>query len=258
MLLFSRDLGGAAQPPLVILHGMLGSSRNWQTAGRDLAAKFHVFALDLRNHGSSPHADEMPYAAMMADVIAWLDKQGLARVTLLGHSMGGKLAMLLACRHPERVAGLIVVDIAPKDYHWVAHRGGKFTAMNELDLASLTSRAAAEKAFEEHVSDWATRKFLLTNLERTSDGRWQWSINLPVITAAVPMLEANPLSPTDKFAGQALFIVGGKSRYVEPGDNAAIRAHFPSARIEVIAAAGHNPHIETREAFVALVLSAVH
>src|SRR5690606_9374454 len=105
-------------PPLVILHGLLGSSRNWQTAGKDLAERFHVAALDLRNHGSSPHADEMSYAAMMADVLAWMDARGLGRVTLLGHSMGRILAMLLACRHPERIERLIVVDIAPKDYRW--------------------------------------------------------------------------------------------------------------------------------------------
>jgi pimeloyl-ACP methyl ester carboxylesterase len=158
MLLYHRDLGGTGRPPLVILHGMLGSSRNWQTTGRDLAEKYHVLALDLRNHGDSPHASEMSYAAMVEDVIGWLDAQQLTRVTLLGHSMGGKVAMLLACRHPERVAGLIVVDIAPKDYRWPAHRE-EFAAMNELDLASLESRAAGEQAFESRISDWAMRKF---------------------------------------------------------------------------------------------------
>ncbi len=100
--LFHRDLGGAGLPPLVILHGMLGSSRNWQTTGQDLTEKFHVLALDLRNHGESPHDAAMTYEAMMEDVLAWLDVQGLRQITLLGHSMGGKVAMLLACRHPER------------------------------------------------------------------------------------------------------------------------------------------------------------
>ena len=174
MLLFHRDLGGAGKPPLVILHGMLGSSRNWQTAGRDLAERFHVLALDLRNHGASPQADDMSYSAMIDDVRAWLDAQGFTKVTLLGHSMGGKVAMLLACRHPERVERLIVVDIAPKDYRWVAHRA-EFAAMNELDLAHLKSRAEAELKFEARVDDWAMRKFLTTNLERDAEGRWCWS-----------------------------------------------------------------------------------
>jgi pimeloyl-ACP methyl ester carboxylesterase len=255
--LFHRDLGGAGLPPLVILHGMLGSSRNWQTTGRDLAGKFHVLAVDLRNHGESPHDAAITYETMMADVIGWLDAQGLARVTLLGHSMGGKVAMLLACRHPERVSSLIVVDIAPKGYHWEAHQR-EFAAMNALDLTHLPGRAAAEKEFEGRVSDWAMRKFLLTNLDRTSDGRWAWKINLPALTAALPALESVGLAASDRFAGPTLFIAGGKSRYVEPGDNAAIRAHFPAAQIEVIPGSGHNPHIETREAFVALVLAASH
>ena len=255
--LFHRDLGGAGLPPLVILHGMLGSSRNWQTTGRDLAAKFHVLALDLRNHGESPHDNLMTYAAMMEDVIAWLDFQGLTRVTLLGHSMGGKVAMLLACRHPERVAGLIVVDIAPKGYHWEAHQQ-EFAAMNALDLTNLAGRTAAEKEFESRITDWAMRKFLLTNLERMDDGRWKWGINLPGLTAALPVLEGDPLTASDVFPGPALFISGGKSRYVLAEDHAAIRAHFPAARIEVIPASGHNPHIEAREAFVALALSADH
>src|SRR3982751_66174 len=116
MTLFHRDLDGAGQPPLVLLHGMLGSSRNWQSAGTDLAQHFHVLAPDLRNHGRSPHAPEMTYEAMMDDVLAWLDANSLPRATLVGHSMGGKVAMLLACRHPERVQRLIIVDIAPRDY----------------------------------------------------------------------------------------------------------------------------------------------
>jgi pimeloyl-ACP methyl ester carboxylesterase len=253
MLLFSRDLGGAGRPPLVILHGMLGSSRNWQTAGRDLAATFHFFALDLRNHGSSPHAAEMTYTAMVTDVIAWLDAQRLGRVTLLGHSMGGKVAMLLACRHPERVTGLIVVDIAPKGYFWPAHRE-EFAGLNELDLAHLASRAAADKQLETRISHWGMRKFLLTNLEQTPTGSWRWSINLPALTAALEAMEANPLAPTDRFAGAALFIAGDRSPYVGPGDHAAIRETFPSARI-VTLPSGHNPHTEAREAFVALVAS---
>ncbi len=255
--LFHRDLGGAGRPPLVILHGMLGSSRNWQTTGRDLSEHFHVLALDLRNHGESPHDETMTYFSMMEDVIGWLDLQGLTRVTLLGHSMGGKVAMLLACRQPERVAALVVVDIAPKGYHWEAHQR-EFAAMNALDLTHLPGRAAAEKEFESRVDDWAMRKFLLTNLERTNEGGWRWVVNLAALTAALPELEGVGIAPDDQYAGPTLFITGGKSRYVEAGDETAIRAHFPAARIEVIPTSAHNPHMEAREAFVALVLSALH
>lgn len=252
--LFHRDLGGAGKPPLVILHGMLGSSRNWQTAGRDLAAEFHVLVPDLRNHGGSPHAPDMEYGTMTADLEAWLDAQQLPRVTLLGHSMGGKIAMLLACRHPERVERLIIVDVAPKGYAWPEHRL-EFAAMNDLDLAHLASRAAAEKHFESRVPDWGMRKFLTTNLERISEGNWRWQINLPGITAALPALEKNVLAPNDRYSGPTLFITGGRSRYVKPEDATVIATHFPAARIETIAEAGHNPHMETRAAFVKAVLA---
>ncbi len=251
MLLFHRDLGGAGRPPLVIVHGFLGSSRNWQTAGAGLAAHFHVLALDLRNHGCSPHAPEMTYTAMLADVLAWMDAQGLARAALLGHSMGGKLAMRVACRHPERVDRLFVVDIAPKEYPGRAQRA-ELAAMNELRLDELHSRAEAELRLEARVDNRAMRKFLTTNLERDDDG-WRWTVNLPVLTAALPDLVKNPLDPADRFDGPAHFILGGRSGFVQAGDHAAIHRHFPSVRITVMPDSGHNPHLEARAAFLALV-----
>lgn len=253
--LFHRDLGGAGLPPLVVLHGMLGSSRNWQTAGRDLTNQFHVLAVDLRNHGGSPHAESMTYAEMMEDVVAWMDAQGLAKAIFLGHSMGGKTAMLLACRRPERVERLIVADIAPKDYYWVGHRAN-FAAMNALDLASVNSRGEAEMHMEGRVPSWAMRKFLTTNLERGDDGAWRWTINLPAITASLTTLERNSLVDGDRYDGPVLFVTGGQSDYVGAEDHALIRRHFPRARIETIAESGHNPHMETREKFVALVREA--
>ena len=231
----------------------MGSSRNWQTVGRDLAESFHVFALDLRNHGASPHDDDVSYGAMVADVLGWMDANGLSRVTLMGHSMGGKVAMLLACRQPERVERLIIVDIAPKDYRWIAHRA-EFAAMNELDLGSLQSRAEAELRFEARVSDWAMRKFLATSLERTEEGGWRWVVNLPALTAALPALEKNSLQAGDKFDGPTLVIAGGKSGYVREDDWPETLRYFPQARLETIPESGHNPHMETRPEFVQRVL----
>ena len=252
--LFHRDLGGAGHPPLLLLHGLLGSSRNWQTAGAELATHYHVLALDLRNHGRSPHADAMSYDDLMGDVLAWMETHAVGRATVLGHSMGGKTAMLLACRHPARVERLVVVDIAPKDYYWVAHRTN-FGAMNELNLADIRTRADAELRLEARVHDWALRKFLTTNLEQDANGAWRWQINLPAITAALPTLEANPLRPEDRFTGPTRWIVGAASNYVEVADEAVIRRHFPAADIRSIAGSGHNPHMETRAAFVAAVLA---
>lgn len=238
---------------MIVLHGLLGSSRNWLSTGRDLAKHFHVFALDARNHGKSPHTPEMTYEVMMNDILDWMDVQGLARATLVGHSMGGKTGMLLACRHPERVKRLVVVDITPKDYFWVAHRG-EFGAMTELDLASLTSRSEAELRFEARVPHLGMRKFLSTNLERGDDGSWRWQINLPVLAESLPIMEKNSLQPDDRYAGPALFVLGGRSRYAESGDHALIQRHFPSVQIEVIADSGHNPHMDQRAEFVKLLI----
>lgn len=255
MLLHHTDLGGVGRPAMLVLHGLLGSSRNWQTTGRDLTADYHVFALDARNHGKSPHAAEMDYEVLMTDILRWMDEQGLARATLVGHSMGGKTAMRLACRHPERVERLVVVDIAPKDYYWVAHRG-EFAAMNELELGSLQSRQEAEMRFEARVPSLGMRKFLTTNLERADEGGWRWTVNLPVLTTALPVLEKNSLVASDRFVGPTLFIAGGRSQYVQAEDHAMIQRHFPAARIETIAESGHNPHMDQRERFVALVKNA--
>lgn len=252
--LYHRDFGGSGEPARVILHGFLGSSRNWLTAGRDLAGNRRAFALDLRNHGLSPHSGEMSYAAMEADVLAWIDARGIASAELIGHSMGGKVAMLLACRHPERVARLVVVDIAPRGYRW-PDRGAELRAMGGLDLAGLGSRAQAEALLAATVPDAAMRRFVLTNLERTPGG-WRWMVDIAALEAALPALERNPLGPGDRFTGPALFVAGGKSRYVEPADHAAIREAFPAARIVVMGNSGHNPHIEAREAFVRAVDSA--
>jgi len=242
---------------MVVLHGLLGSSRNWLSTGRDLAKHYHVFALDARNHGKSPHAPEMTYPAMMADIIAWMDGQGLAKATVVGHSMGGKTAMLLACRHPERVERLVVVDIAPKDYFWVAHRA-EFTAMAELDLASLTSRGEAEQRFGTRVPNLGVRKFLATNLEQDDTEAWRWKINLPVLTASLAVMEKNCLQASDRYAGPTLFVLGGRSRYAESGDHALIRQHFPAVEIEVIADSGHNPHMDQRAEFVRLVTAKIN
>lgn len=249
----ARELGGPGKAPLVLLHGLLGSSRNWQTAGAGLAEAAdgrNVWALDLRNHGKSPWRDEMTYEAMMADVLAWLDARGLGAVDLMGHSMGGKAAMLLACRYPERVRRLIVVDIAPKSYLSHGHRA-EFAAMNELRLPGLQSRGEAEMRMEGRVPDWGMRKFLTTNLERAEDGAWRWAVNLPVLTAALPEVESDPLGESGGFSGPTLFIRGGRSRYVKDEDLARIAGAFPASRVETIAEAGHNPHMETRAEFCA-------
>ena len=157
--------------------------------------------------------------------------------------------MLLACRQPERVERLVIVDIAPRGYFWPAHRAS-FAAMNELDLRDLRSRAEAELRFEARVPAAGTRKFLATNLERNEAGVWSWLVNLPVLTDALERLEANPLGETDRYEGPVRFLAGGLSDYIEPRDHEVIRRHFPRAEVRVLHGCGHNPHMEARAEFV--------
>jgi pimeloyl-ACP methyl ester carboxylesterase len=191
----------------------------------------------------------MSYGAMAADVAAWIESQGIGAFELMGHSMGGKVAMMVACALPRQVRRLIVVDIAPRRYHWPTRRA-EFAAMRAIDLGRLASRAEAEALLVPAVPDWAMRKFLTTNLERAESGAWRWAVNLPVIEAALSDLEANPLFPGDRYEGETLFVAGGQSDYIRPEDHAGIRTHFPESRIATLAESGHNPHMDAREAFV--------
>ena len=244
-----RDFGGTGEIPLVILHGLLGSSRNWQAVASDLAATRRVLAVDLRNHGVSPHDEHHDYAGMEADLLAWMDARALSRAVLIGHSMGGKLAMAFACHRPHRVERLVVVDIAPREYDG-DRIGGMLDAMAGMDLAKVGSRVEAEAKLQEAVPDWGLMKFLATNLARDAAGRYFWRANISVLRSELGKLAGNPLQPGDRFNGPALFVAGAKSDHVREEDHAAIRTHFPQAQIEVLSGAGHNPHIEARAAFV--------
>lgn len=251
MKLFHRDLGGEGKPPLVILHGLLGSSRNWRTAGADLARAYHVYAVDLRNHGESPHAPDQTFESMTADVLQWLDDRELGRVHWLGHSLGGKLAMRLACRYPERAAALNVVDIAPRSY---SVDRAAFDVLMRLDLAGIRTRAEADRTLARGIPDRWLRQFLLTNLARREGGGFAWQVNLPVLARDLPAIRSSSLEPADRFVGKTMFIAGERSSFIRAEDEAVIRRHFPFARIEVLAGSGHYPHVDNREGFVRVVL----
>ncbi len=250
-----RFLGGDGMPPCVILHGLLGSSRNWLTVGKALSRHFAVYALDARNHGESPHTDQMDYPSMVEDLEEWR-KSVLADqpFRLLGHSMGGKTAMRYACTYPNRVEALVVVDIAVRTYkpRWEK----EFAAMLRMPLTAMKSRSEAESWLEaEGVSDWAFRKFLITNLERDEGGEFRWTINLEVLQASLPDLFIQPIDNSARFDGPVLWLRGERSDFVSASDFDQIRKHFPQAQIETIKGAGHNVHFEQMEPFVDAVQS---
>jgi pimeloyl-ACP methyl ester carboxylesterase len=251
MRLAIRELGGDG-PPLVVLHGLYGSSRNWTTAGKLLAARFRVLAFDLRNHGDSPHAPGMSYPTLAADLLETIDDVIATPVTLLGHSLGGKTAMRAACDAPARVAHLLVADIAPKQY---AVDPTPVEAMLAASLEGATRRAEIDQQLAERLDDPSLRQFLLTNLERNAAG-FAWRIDLRAIRDDLPELGRSPVGPSDRYDGPVDFFYGGRSPYVSPSDLESARRTFPRARGHVLPDSGHDVHVDARDAFVAAVLAA--
>jgi pimeloyl-ACP methyl ester carboxylesterase len=242
---------GDAGPPVVILHGLLGSARNWTSTAKALAVAHRVFALDLRNHGRSPWADTMSFDEMAGDVAALIERQGLSAAGVIGHSLGGKVAIRLALIRPEMVSRLIVVDVAPVSY---AHSFGPFVeAMQKVDLAAVTRRADADLQLAAAIDDATIRNFLLQNLVKTDAG-FVWRVNLDALAANMPELVGFP-TPGEgaTYRGPALFIAGARSPYLKAEHRPLIARLLPRAEHVVIAGAGHWVHAERPTEFLAQV-----
>lgn len=237
-------------PSVVLLHGLFGSNENLGTLARELAHDYTVYALDLRNHGRSPHADTMDFPSMADDVRQTMAAHGLDSAAVLGHSLGGKTAMELALAYPEMVTHLIVLDIAPVTY--TSGNETELAAMQGLDPGSIHSRRDADEALAAHIESTGVRQFLLKNLERADDG-FAWRIPLDTIAAQYPNLAAAPTAP-GPYDGPALFIRGSRSTRVPDNAKPSIRERFPHARLESVDA-GHWVHIEATESVTALVRS---
>jgi len=242
-----EQFGDAAGDPLIILHGFLASSRNWRSVAKRLAARRRVYVLDMRNHGASPHHAAMDYPSMAMDVAAFIESRNLNRSHVLGHSMGGKIAMWLALHRPDLVRRLIVADISPVSYQ---HSFDPvIQALRQLPLHSLGNRKDAERHLESAIPELGFRQFLLQNLLFENE-RYFWRINLDIIAATGHNIVAFPEPEAAAYSVPALFIAGERSAYVRPD---AILRHFPLARIETIANTGHWLYVEEPAIFTDLV-----
>ncbi len=233
--------------PLLILHGFLGMGDNWKTLGNKFAeAGFQVHLLDLRNHGRSPHSGEMNYQVMAQDINHYCSQNNLKNIVLLGHSMGGKVAMQAAGTFPDLVEKLIIVDISPKYY--APHHKQIMEGLATLKEAKLTSRSEAEKLLESFIKDDGTRLFLLKNLYWKTKGKLALRLNLEVLNDKIEEV-GKALPSKTHFVKPTLFIKGEKSGYITKDDEKQILHHFPNAEIVSIPGAGHWVHAEKMPEF---------
>lgn len=240
-----------AGEPVVILHGLMGSCENWRAVRTALAARFFVVCADLPNHGRSPHAAAVSLSSMGDDVMETLDALGVrGRIAVIGHSMGGKVAMQMASDHSERLRGLVVVDISPRamqPVHLFVLR-----ACQQLDLASAQRRSELDDELAQFIPQPETRDFLLKNVTRGPDGHFAWRVplqhlidNYRVVSDAPPLVAP--------YAGSSLFVAGGDSPFRMRDDEGLIRGWFTAARFVTIPDAGHLVHADQPEAFVVAV-----
>lgn len=238
--------------PILILHGLFGSSDNWATLGKKIASHYSVFLVDQRNHGRSPHSNEMDYDAMAGDIIDLMNDQSLKKAILLGHSMGGKTVMRFAQKFPEKVEKLIVADMGVKGYP--PHHDIIFDALNALDIFNLTSRSDADEQMKMYIKDRGVRQFLLKNLYRTERETFAWRMNVKVLQQKIDNILA-PI-PDEMCMVPALFIRGLASNYITDADKKDILRIFPNATFADMQA-GHWLHAEDPEVFLEITMDFV-
>ena len=237
--------------PVIILHGLFGSFENWHPVSQRLGERFQVLAVDQRNHGRSPHSEEMNYPVMAEDIHDLMQSQRLGQAHVIGHSMGGKTAMEFALRHTDRVDKLIIVDIAPRAYS--PHHGQIFEGLLSLDLGSFQNRAQMEEALAPSIPENSVRQFLLKNVTRDQAGAFRWKLNLRDILRNYDRI-TEALATDRTCCRPALFIRGGESKYMRDTDWELIARLFPQAESQTIPKANHWVHADAPDLFVRMVL----
>jgi esterase len=240
--------------PVLVLHGLFGSLSNWGWHCKQLAQQYAVYGVDLRNHGDSPHSDQLDYQVMADDVRELIVRLGLKYCCIVGHSMGGKVAMQLALNFPDLVEKLVIVDIAPVSYPENADRHMCVLAgMDAVKLNEIKSRAEAEVTLRDYISEEATRKFLLTNLVRNKKGLFEWRLHKDSIRENHANLRAG-LTATKSFFKPVLFVKGSLSPYIKSEHEGQIKEFFPAASVKLIMDAGHWLHAEQPQALQKILL----
>lgn len=247
MNLFYREAGTGQ--PLIILHGLFGSSDNWYTLSKVFAERYRVFTVDQRNHGQSPHTPDFNYRLLTEDLEQFIQHHQLLKPILLGHSMGGKTVMNFAVKNPALPAAAVVVDIAPKKYS-VQH-DHILEGLEAIPLQSITSRAEADRILSQYVSEADVRQFLLKNLNRSAEG-FTWRVNLDAIERHMDDIVAD-LQYQGSFDGSSLFVKGSRSNYFEAGDDEKIKRIFSKADV-VTLDTGHWVQAEKPQEFAEVVL----
>jgi esterase len=243
MILYSKLYGQGN--PVVILHGLFGSSDNWQTFAKSLAPYFQVITLDIRNHGKSGHSDEFNYTVIAEDLVETLDLLRVDKFHLVGHSMGGKAAAYFALKYPSRMISLTLLDIALRSYP--PHHGIYFDAMFALDLDKIESRKDAEETLGVWIQDMAIKQFLLKNLSRNEQNKLAWKFNLKALYENYDEINV-PISSQEECAKPCLVVRGELSSYVREEDESAFLKQFPNSKFITIPEAGHWIHADQPEA----------
>ncbi|MGM0496370.1 MAG: alpha/beta fold hydrolase [Bacteroidota bacterium] len=265
MQLFYRLLGESNTQPLIILHGLYGSSDNWLNIGKQLAQSYRVYLIDLRNHGNSPHSKNHNYFLMRDDLLEFMEDKGIREASVLGHSMGGKTAIYFALEYPDKVKNMIVVDIAPGAYKSLAEPSPNtlnhlniLNALYNLDTENIETLRDADKKLSESIPYKQVRQFLLKNLKRDKKGKFRWTLNINTLRNELPSIVDG--IDTGEYSGKSdkpkesqysvLFIKGEKSDYIGENEKNEIKTIFPNATIQTIKDAGHWVHAEQREMFI--------
>ncbi len=249
MNLFYRQSGDGE--PLIILHGLFGSSDNWYTLAKVFAQKFNVFVVDQRNHGQSPHSPELDYRLLTEDLKDFITEHAIQKPVIIGHSMGGKTAMNFAVKYPQFLNQLVVVDIVPK--HYPVHHDAIIDGLKAIPLDTVGSRNEADRILSSYVPQPDVRQFLLKNLARKSEGGFEWKINLEAIDNNIEAMGEGMIY-SGKYDGPSFFIKGKKSNYYAEGDESLIRSIFTKAEFATMDT-GHWVQAEKPEEFANLVLS---